>query len=149
MAFPNKLSQLCTPALIYFVLSVIGIVMAIFQNMGNTNKYCLGSFACQVPSTIAVFIVKFVCVFFWTWVLNLMCADGHIGIAWFLVLLPFILLLLIILLIMTNQRNGKQKKQKQKKHVTKEALYGSVGSGSSSQPYESFVSLPQSIVNGN
>lgn len=145
MAFPNKLSELCTPALIYFVLSVIGIVMAIFQNMGNTNKYCLGSFACQVPSTIAVFIVKFVCVFFWTWVLNLMCADGHVGIAWFLVLLPFILLLLIIMLIMTNQRNTKQKKQK--KQITKEGMYGSVGSAS--QPYETFVSTPQSFVNGN
>jgi H+/Cl- antiporter ClcA len=144
MAFPNKLSELCTPALIYFVLSVIGIVMAIFQNMGNTNKYCLGSFACQVPSTIAVFIVKFVCVFFWTWVLNLMCADGHIGIAWFLVLLPFILLLLIILLIMTNQRNTKQKKQK--KQITKEGMYGNAMSAS--QPYESFVSSP-AIVNGN
>lgn len=141
MAFPNKLSQLCTPALIYFVLSVIGIVMAIFQNMGNTNKYCLGSFACQVPSTIAVFIVKIVCVFFWTWVLNLMCADGHIGIAWFLVLLPFILLLLIIMLIMTNQRNGKQKKQK--KQITKEGMYGSAMS--TSQPYESFVSSPASV----
>jgi H+/Cl- antiporter ClcA len=146
MAFPNKLSELCTPALIYFVLSVIGIVMAIFQNMGNTNKYCLGSFACQVPSTIAVFIVKFVCVFFWTWVLNLMCADGHIGIAWFLVLLPFILLLLIIMLIMTNQRNTKQKKQK--KQITKEGLYGSGSVGSAFQPYESFVSS-QAIVNGN
>ena len=144
MAFPNKLSQLCTPALIYFVLSVIGIVMAIFQNMGNTNKYCLGSFACQVPSTIAVFIVKIVCVFFWTWVLNLMCADGHVGIAWFLVLLPFILLLLIIMLIMTNQRNGKQKKQK--KQITKEGMYGSAMS--TFQPYESFVSS-QAIVNGN
>ena len=144
MAFPNKLSQLCTPALIYFVLSVIGIVMAIFQNMGNTNKYCLGSFACQVPSTIAVFIVKFVCVFFWTWVLNLMCADGHIGIAWFLVLIPFILLFLIILLIMTNQRNSNKKNQKQKKHITKEGMGSAI---SASQPYESFVSSPAIINN--
>ena len=146
MAFPNKLSELCTPSLIYFVFSVIGIAMAIFQNMGNTNKYCLGSFACQVPSTIAVFIVKIVCVFFWTWVLNLMCADGHIGIAWFLVLLPFILLLLIIMLIMTNQSNSKQKKQKQKKQITKEGMYGSAMS--TFQPYESFGSA-QAIVNGN
>lgn len=144
MAFPNKLSQLCTPALIYFVLSVIGIVMAIFQNMGNTNKYCLGSFACQVPSTIAVFVVKMICVFFWTWVLNLMCADGHVGIAWFLVLIPFILLFLIIVLIMMNQRSSKQKKQK--KNVTKEGMYGSIGSATS-QPYETFVSSPQSIIN--
>ena len=111
MAFPNKLSQLCTPSLVYFIISVIGIVVAIFQNIGNSNRYCLGSFACQVPSTIAVFIVKIVYVFFWTWVLNLMCRDGHINIAWFLVLLPFILLLMIISLIMMYQRDNSKKRR--------------------------------------
>lgn len=108
MAFPNKLSQLCTPSLVYFVISVIGIVMAIFQNIGNDNKYCLGSFACHVPSTIAVFVVKILYVLFWTWVLNLMCNDGHVNIAWFLVLLPFFLLFIIVYLIMVNQRKSKQ-----------------------------------------
>lgn len=109
MAFPNKLSQLCTPSLVYFVISVIGIVMAIFQNIGNNDRYCLGSFACQVPSTIAVFVVKILYVFFWTWVLNLMCKDGHVNIAWFLVLLPFVLLFMILYLVMVNQKKSKQK----------------------------------------
>jgi H+/Cl- antiporter ClcA len=136
MAFPDKLSQLCTPSLVYFVLSIVGVVLAIFQNMGNNNKYCLGSFACQVPSTIAVFIVKFVCIFFWTWVLNLMCKDGHANIAWFLVLLPFILLLMIIVLIMSYQKDNKQKKQK--KQITNT---GGMGSASSTtMPYDSFKS---------
>jgi uncharacterized membrane protein YgcG len=109
MAFPNKLSQLCTPSLVYFVISVIGIVMAIFQNIGNNDRYCLGSFACQVPSTIAVFVVKILYVFFWTWVLNLMCKDGHVNIAWFLVLLPFVLLFMIVYLVMVNQKKSKHK----------------------------------------
>ena len=136
MAFPDKLSQLCTPSLVYFVLSIVGVVLAIFQNMGNINKYCLGSFVCQVPSTIAVFIVKFVCIFFWTWVLNLMCKDGHTNIAWFLVLLPFILLFMIIALIMTYQKDNKQKKQK--KQITNT---GGVGSASSAtMPYDGFQS---------
>jgi hypothetical protein len=99
MAFPNKLSQLCTPSLIYFVISVIGLAMAIVQNLGNNNRYNLGSFSCEVPSCLAIFIIKVVYVLFWTWILNLMCRDGHIGIAWFLVLLPFILLAIIIGLV--------------------------------------------------
>jgi hypothetical protein len=111
MAFPNKLSQLCTPSLIYFVISVIGLAMAIVQNLGNKNKYSLGSFSCQVPSCLAVFIVKVVYVLFWTWVLNLMCRDGHVEIAWFLVLLPFILLAVIIGLVMMNQDNNKKNKK--------------------------------------
>ena len=114
MVFPNKLSQLCTPSLVYFVISVIGLAMAIMQNLGNNNRYNLGSFSCQVPSCLAVFIIKVVYVLFWTWILNLMCRDGHVEIAWFLVLLPFILLAIIIGLVMVNQKKG-QKKQKQQK----------------------------------
>jgi FlaA1/EpsC-like NDP-sugar epimerase len=143
MAFPNNISQLCTPSLIYFVISVVGMVVAIFQNMGNQNKYCLGSFACQVPSTIAVFIVQFVYIFFWTWILNLMCKDGHQNIAWFLVLLPFIMLALIVVLIMTYQKKSKKKNQKnQKKRIMNS---GSTGSASSMMGYDSFQSGPASF----
>jgi hypothetical protein len=113
MAFPNKLSQLCTPSLVYFVISVIGLAIAIMQNLGNNNRYNLGSFSCEVPSCLAVFIIKIVYVLFWTWILNLMCRDGHDGIAWFLVLLPFILLAIIIGLIMANQKKGQQQKKQQ------------------------------------
>lgn len=143
MAFPNNLSQLCTPSLVYFVISVIGMVVAIFQNMGNQNKYCLGSFACQVPSTIAVFIVKFVYIFFWTWILNLMCNDGHQNIAWFLVLLPFIMLALIVVLIMSYQKNNKKKsKNNQKKRIMNS---GGMGSASSMMGYDGFQSSFASI----
>ena len=64
--------------------------MIAIQNMGNSRIFCLGNFSCRVPSTIAVFIFKLVYILFWTWILNLMCKDGHTNIAWFLVLLPFI-----------------------------------------------------------
>ncbi len=109
MAFPRKLNQLCTPAFVYFVLSVVGIIVTIFQNMGNTNKYCLGTLTCNVPSTIIIFVMKIICILFWTWVLNLMCNDGHKNIAWFLVLLPFILIFLAVGMVSMNQK----KKQKE------------------------------------
>ena len=130
MAFPNKLSQLCTPSLVYFVVSVIGIVLSIVQNMGHKHKYCLGNFSCDVPSTIAVFIVKIVCIFFWTWVLNLMCKDGHTNIAWFLVLLPFIFLFIIVGLIAMYQRENAQKKKNQKKPIVNTGGMGSAAAAS-------------------
>jgi hypothetical protein len=143
MAFPDKLSQLCTPSLVYFVISVVGMVIAIFQNMGNKTKYCLGSFACNVPSTIAVFIVKIVCIFFWAWVLNLMCKDGHSNIAWFLVLLPFILLFIIFALVSMYQ--GENKKKKQKKQIVNSGDMGSAAS--STMPYEGFAST-STLIDG-
>ena len=103
MAFPRKLKELCTPAMLYFVLSMIGFIMVFFQNMGNSNVYNLGSFSARVPNTMLVFIVKLVYILFWTWMLNLMCKDGHSEIAWFLILIPFILMLMVIMLLMTNQ----------------------------------------------
>jgi hypothetical protein len=103
MAFPRKLKDLCTPAFIYFVVSVIGLIGAAIQNFGNSNRYNLGVFSARVPNTGLVFLVKIIYVLFWTWVLNLMCKDGHKEIAWFLVLVPFILLFVVGGLLMVNQ----------------------------------------------
>jgi len=100
--FPKSLKELCTPAQIYFIISMIGLVILFFQNLGHNNSYHIGSFSCRVPSTILVFIVKLIYILFWTWVLNLICKDGHTTISWLLVLLPWILLFVIIGLIMLN-----------------------------------------------
>jgi len=98
--FPKKLGELCTPALVYFVISVIALLACILQNVGNNTKYNLGSYSCRVPSTIMVFIIKVIYILFWTWVLNLICKSGHKGISWLLILLPFILMFVIIGLMM-------------------------------------------------
>lgn len=110
MAFPKKLSELCTPAMIYFVISFIGIGISLIQNLGNSTKYCLGMFTCNVPSLALVFLIKIVYVLFWTWILNLMCKDGHKDIAWFLVILPFLLLFAALGLIMVSENKGRRRK---------------------------------------
>ncbi len=102
MAFPKKLKDLCTPSLIYFLISFITMILLILQNLGNTDKYDIGTFSCKVPSTIIVFIVKFIYILFWTWILNLICKDGHPGISWLLILLPWLFLFVIMGLIMIN-----------------------------------------------
>jgi hypothetical protein len=101
-AFPTTLKQLCTPAALYFVISMIGLLMIVFQNLGNSESYNIGSFSCRVPSTILVFVVQFIYIVFWTYVLNLICKDGHVGLSWLLVLLPFILLFVLMGLLMLN-----------------------------------------------
>jgi len=98
MAFPKSLKQLCTPAWIYFVLSMIAILILFVQNLGNKNKFQIGNVSCYVTSTTLLFIVKIIYVLFWTYVLNLICKDGYPSLSWFLVLLPFIAFLLLILI---------------------------------------------------
>ena len=115
MAFPKSLNQLCTPSYIYFIISIIGLAAAAFQNLGNNQLYALGNFSCRVPSTIAIFVLKLVYVLFWTWILNLMCKDGEESIAWLLVMLPFILLFVIIGVIILYQNDDNDKKKRGKR----------------------------------
>jgi len=104
MAFPKKLKELCTPALVYFIVSVVSMTVVLLQNIGNKNSYTVGSFTCRVPNTALIFIMKLIYVLFWTWILNLICKDGNTAISWILVLVPFILLFIILGLIMMNKK---------------------------------------------
>ena len=81
---------------------MIALIMVLFQNLGNSNSYNVGSFSCRVPNTAVVFIVKLLYVLFWTYVLNLICKDGHTSLSWLLVLLPWILLFVMIGILMLN-----------------------------------------------
>ena len=86
----ESIKKLCTPAYVYLVISVLVMLILMVQNGGNTTKYCVGSFNCDVPSTTMVFIVKILYIAFWTFVLNYICKAGYKNVSWFLVLLPFL-----------------------------------------------------------
>jgi hypothetical protein len=103
MSFPKSLKELCAPACIYFIVSIIALAIVVFQNLGNKNSYNIGTFSCRVPNTAIVLIVKLIYILFWTWVLNLICRDGHTGISWLLVLVPWIFIFVTIGLIMMNK----------------------------------------------
>jgi len=102
MAFPRSLKELCSPAALYFIMSIFSLLMILFQNLGNSNSYHMGNFSCRVPSTTLIFIIKLIYILFWTWILNLICKDGHTGVSWLLVLFPFILFFILIGMIMIN-----------------------------------------------
>ena len=66
----------CTPAQLYLILGVIGILSAFFNN-----------FSIETLLTKALFLV------IWAWVLNWLCSKGFKAVSWILVLFPFILVL--------------------------------------------------------
>jgi hypothetical protein len=65
-------SKLCTPALIYLVIAVIGILMAIKR------------------TGILSGVVSLIFVLIWTWFLNFLCKKGYKVVSWLLLFLPFI-----------------------------------------------------------
>lgn len=93
------LRNLCTPSIVYLALSMTVLVIMVIQNLGNVNTYCLGIYACDVPNTLLIFVIKALYILFWTWILNLICRAGAPNFAWFLVLFPFILFFLLIAMI--------------------------------------------------
>jgi hypothetical protein len=90
------LKNLCQPALLYLVISLVAIFIMSLQNYTNEKVYCLGNYSCNVPSVYLVFVVKIIYVIFWTWVLNLICRSGSPIISWLLVLFPLILFFVLI-----------------------------------------------------
>jgi hypothetical protein len=93
----KSIKKLCPPALVYLVLSVIGFFLVLSQNIGNSYNYNIGYYSMRCPSTILVFIFKILYIFFWTWILNILCKSGFSGLSWILVLLPFILMFIVLL----------------------------------------------------
>ena len=72
-------SKLCTPAMIYFVLGVISLILLFSQG-----------------ALLFSLLIKAIFVVVWTWLLNYLCSKGYSIISWILVLLPFILMLGLI-----------------------------------------------------
>ena len=127
-SFPSftTTKNLCTPAFIYFTLSILGLLMVLLQNIGNQGIYSLGTFSVDVHNVALIFIMKFVYILFWTWILNLICRDGYSNVAWALVLLPFILVLFIMIMPSSDSiyegygRRNKTRKERDAERKEKE-----------------------------
>jgi hypothetical protein len=81
--------------------------MIAFQNYGmSPNMYCVGNVQCPVQTTVPIFIMKILYVTFWTFILNTLCSYGYNQLAWFLLLLPFILFFIMVFMVgnLMNQR---------------------------------------------
>ena len=101
----NKVQSLCTPAFIFFILSVLSLFVMLFDNLENTNSYCFGNVSCKVANTSTIFIVEILFLVFWTWVLNFICSRGYANFAWFILLFPYILLFALLLFGAAEIRN--------------------------------------------
>ena len=91
-----NLKSLCKPAMVYFVISIVSVILMLLQNMSGNGQYKVGSYSCDCGNVGLLFLGKLMYIFFWTWILNFICNKGYKNISWFLVLFPFILLFVFI-----------------------------------------------------
>ena len=81
----KSFDDLCSPAKLYFVLSVIACLAALI----NGVKFG------QV-------MINLIIAFAWTAVLSWICGKGFTGVSWFLVLVPYIIMLLVFFKLMKD-----------------------------------------------
>jgi len=86
----NQLKKMCKPASIYFLLSMITLVVMIVSNNGNMRTFCMGDFECPVDNLLYIYLVKLGYIVFSTIVLDSLCKNGYSSISWFLVFFPLI-----------------------------------------------------------
>jgi hypothetical protein len=84
----DKYEKLCSPAQLYVWWSILGIVLSLLTILitGDNMKH--------VSIAIIVYAIMTAFTLGWTWLLNLICKDGHTDISWALVLVPHIIIML-------------------------------------------------------
>ena len=75
MKITKTLRDLCTPATLYLIISVITILFSLFSGVKIIGIAMKGVFA-----------------IFWTFILNLLCQNGYKSVSWFLVLFPYVVM---------------------------------------------------------
>ena len=81
----NSFNELCSPAKLYFVLSVIACIAALVNGL-----------------KIMQVAINLIIAFAWTAVLSWICGKGFDGVSWFLVLVPYIIMLLVFFKLMKD-----------------------------------------------
>ena len=74
----KNFDDLCSPAKLYFVLSVIACIAALINGV-----------------KIMQVAINLIIAFAWTAALSWICGKGFTGVSWFLVLVPYIIMLLV------------------------------------------------------
>jgi hypothetical protein len=74
----KEFEKLCTPAKLYFALAILSILLGLFSGFH-----------------FMAILIKLIFAVIYTIILGWLCKKGWKGLAWFLVLLPYILMLLM------------------------------------------------------
>jgi hypothetical protein len=85
----NSFNELCSPAKLYFVLSVIACIAALINGL-----------------KFGQVMINLIIAFAWTAVLSWICGKGFTGVSWFLVLVPYIIMLLVFFKLMKDISNS-------------------------------------------
>jgi len=99
------LEKICSPALLYLAFSMVQITIDLFQGQYETS------------------LLKFIIMFIFTTILNILCLNGYTKLVWFIVIIPIILLTYISSVLfyvfgVNPEKNNVRIKQTQTQNAT-------------------------------
>jgi hypothetical protein len=92
----KEFEKLCTPAKLYFALAILSILMGLFSGFH-----------------LMAILGKLVFAVIYTFILGWLCSKGWKSLAWFLVLLPYVLILLALFGLISLSKDHVQMLKKQ------------------------------------
>ena len=99
----DKLKKLCTPAMLYFALSIVSFVVMIIANGNNEKTLCIGDFECPTDNVYMLYFFNLIYILFFTIVLDSLCKNGFTPLSWLLVLFPIVMFFVLLGLFMVYQ----------------------------------------------
>lgn len=85
----KEFSKLCTPAKVYFIISIVSCVVALFNGLNYMTV-----------------LFNVIIAFVWTAVLGWICQNGYSNVSWFLVALPYIIMILMFFRIISGMSSN-------------------------------------------
>jgi predicted permease len=104
----GDIRKMCTPAVIYFFISLFSLLTMIgmnFSNHGSNTTLCVGNYDCPTDNLIMVYLVKAMYILFMTIVLDSLCKNGFSTISWLLVFFPLLMYFIILGFYMIYQNS--------------------------------------------
>ena len=97
----NFISNFCTPAKLYFILSLILLAISLYYDItrNDKDKICLGKLSCKLENKPVFYILNVLFILLWAFILNLLCRFGWSRLSWFLFLFPYIILGILFLTV--------------------------------------------------
>jgi fatty acid desaturase len=93
--------NVCTPAKLYFIISIILLAVSVYYDTTrkDKDKICLGKLSCKLENKPVFYILNILFILLWAAILNVLCYFGWSKLSWFLFLFPYIILGTVFLLI--------------------------------------------------
>lgn len=114
MKLAKNFADYCTPAKVYLAISLVTIIVIVIQNLlnPNDNELCIGAHKCTMSHKFVVLVFKIIYMLFWVWLLNFFCRKGLTKLAWFILVIPFLLIAVLLggMIMTVNNSNAADSK---------------------------------------